>query len=65
MEEGEVEIPSPSNGHHWLRWRNMICCRDCGIIRRADDQNKPCRGRVYVGPRIPPNITKARETDKC
>lgn len=27
----------------------MICCRDCGIIRRADDNNKQCRGVVKVG----------------
>jgi hypothetical protein len=24
------------------------CCRDCGIVRRADDLNGPCRGKVRV-----------------
>ncbi|AOY90539.1 hypothetical protein BKK79_00875 [Cupriavidus sp. USMAA2-4] len=24
------------------------CCFDCGIVRRADGQNKACRGRVSV-----------------
>lgn len=38
-----------SNGHHWIEWRAFVCCRDCGIIRRADDRNKPCRGVVKVG----------------
>lgn len=25
------------------------CCRDCGIVRRADDRNRPCIGPVRVG----------------
>jgi len=40
-----------SNGHRWIDWRSIICCADCGFIRRADDKNKPCRGTVSVGPR--------------
>jgi hypothetical protein len=46
------EVFATSNGHHWVRWRQFICCRDCGIIRRADDRNKPCPGIVRVGPRV-------------
>lgn len=38
-----------SNGHHWIERFNLVCCRDCGIVRRADDKNKPCRGVVRVG----------------
>jgi hypothetical protein len=26
-----------------------VCCRDCGFVRRADDQNSPCKGPVGVG----------------
>lgn len=42
----------------------MICCRDCGIIRRADDNNKQCRGVVKVGLRkASPSVTSPhRET---
>lgn len=34
------------DGHVWghsngIQWE---CCRVCGIIRRADKQNKPCKG---------------------
>lgn len=25
------------------------CCRLCGIIRRRDGKNKPCRGPVRLG----------------
>ncbi len=47
----EREVIAESNGHHWIRAFNLVCCRDCGIVRRADDQNKPCKGLVHVGPR--------------
>lgn len=45
------DVFDTSNGHHWVKWRTLVCCRDCGFIRRTDDSNKPCRGRVFVGPR--------------
>lgn len=47
------EVFATSNGHHWVKWRHFTCCRDCGIIRRIDENNKPCRGVVTVGPRHP------------
>lgn len=50
-EPAEREVIAESNGHHWIKWRHFVCCRDCGFIRRADDKNKPCRGVVTVGPR--------------
>jgi hypothetical protein len=42
------EIIAQSNGHKWIEWHGMVCCRDCGFIRRADDKNKPCHGIVRV-----------------
>jgi hypothetical protein len=52
------EVLSASNGHHWISYAGrgsgssaIICCRDCGIVRRADDNNKPCKGVVTVEPR--------------
>lgn len=43
-----------SNGHHWIKFSDRVsylACRDCGIIRRDDDKNKPCKGKVNVKPR--------------
>jgi hypothetical protein len=54
----EKRLPAPrkviaeSNGHHWVERFHLVCCRDCGIVRRADDQNNPCKGTVRVGPRV-------------
>lgn len=45
------KVIAESNGHHWIERFNLVCCRDCGFVRRADDQNKPCVGVVRVGPR--------------
>ena len=43
-----------SNGHTWTKGflgLGIESCMDCGYVRREDDQNKPCRGPVRVGPR--------------
>jgi hypothetical protein len=48
------EVIATSNGHHWIEAFGLTCCRDCGIVRRADDKNKPCRGVVKVGLRANP-----------
>jgi hypothetical protein len=42
-------VLAASNGHHWIKFRSLVCCRDCGIVRRADDRNKPCKGVVKIG----------------
>lgn len=34
--------------HHWIRRYGLDCCKLCGIVRRADDKNKPCPGKVRV-----------------
>ena len=42
-----------SNGHEWARWEftsmTLVCCNLCGIVRRRDDNNKPCKGKVKIG----------------
>lgn len=43
--------PAPPAGvgeHDWHERFNLTCCRLCGIVRRADDKNSPCRGVVHV-----------------
>lgn len=39
-----------SEKHDWFKpqFVGYECCRKCGIIRRADDKNKPCKGIVRV-----------------
>ena len=36
--------------HHWFIPDNIQyeCCRKCGIVRRADDKNGPCKGDVRL-----------------
>lgn len=36
--------------HAWFKFKddNFDCCAKCGIIRRKDDKNKPCPGKVKV-----------------
>jgi hypothetical protein len=36
--------------HDWFvpSFIGYECCRKCGIVRRRDDRNKPCRGRVVL-----------------
>jgi Zn-finger protein len=43
-------VLAESNGHRWIEPKSgeWQCCKDCGIIRRADDTNKPCKGKVRV-----------------
>lgn len=43
--------------HKWFRpvFIAYDCCAVCGISRRADDQNEPCRGVVRIGLRESPD----------
>lgn len=42
------------NGHIWAKMKSsnilneLHVCRECGIIRRKDGKNKPCKGKVRV-----------------
>lgn len=40
--------------HQWHNWHGLECCRVCGIVRRRDDKNTPCKGPTRVGPRGEP-----------
>lgn len=70
----EKNLPSPrkviatSNGHHWIERFNLVCCRDCGFVRRADDQNAICKGQVGIGIRrdlLPPSPSSAGMESAC
>lgn len=36
--------------HNWFMPASitLLCCRKCGIVRRQDDLNSPCRGHVVL-----------------
>lgn len=42
--------PSDDGEHDWFvpDAINYTCCRKCGIVRRTDGKNKPCRGHVAI-----------------
>lgn len=35
--------------HLWATYRGYESCAFCGIMRRRDDKNNPCKGIVRVG----------------
>jgi hypothetical protein len=47
FEHGHVFVAGRDRGLGSVGADWIICSR-CGIIRRRDGQNKPCRGRVRV-----------------
>lgn len=53
----DMPVIARSNGHEWQEWKfvsmTLVCCRNCGIVRRPDDKNSPCKGRVRVALREP------------
>lgn len=52
MKREPPPVIAESNGHKWAEWQfvsmTLVCCNLCGIVRRKDDQNKPCKGVVKV-----------------
>lgn len=47
MDGAEVDL---HRAHEWFvpEFIGYECCRKCGIVRRRDDENKPCRGVARV-----------------
>lgn len=45
-----IEVAERERYHRWFMYVPLghECCRDCGVVRRADNQNGPCRGKVHV-----------------
>ena len=35
--------------HCWFDFHGTPSCANCGVVRRYDDNNKPCRGIVTIG----------------
>lgn len=51
--------------HAWASMRRFgdafatwECCQICGVVRREDGKNNPCKGPVRVGPRATPQPGK-------
>lgn len=38
------------SAHIWFKphFLTYECCRDCGIVKRRDGENSPCKGPVKV-----------------
>ena len=59
MKGGDFTEVEAIDGHRWgtftassvLGGRDWQVCFNCGMIRRADKKNSPCKGKVKVGPR--------------
>lgn len=46
--------------HAWKDYRGTPACSLCGVVRRADDRNKPCSGKTpIVTTRITASATDA------
>lgn len=48
-----IECYERERYHRWFVPKGSLsslgeCCRDCGMVRRVDDENGPCRGPVSV-----------------
>lgn len=39
--------------HKWWIWRGIECCEVCGVVKRRDGQNLPCKGPTAIGLRTP------------
>lgn len=68
--EGKVEFfPTPyvnDGGHEWAwvkwsngTWADGVSCRTCGVMRRSDGQNRPCRGKVEIVLRDPDVVSSS------
>ena len=59
MRPEDFTITEEVDGHRWGRFtassvlggKDWECCFNCGMVRRLDKNNKPCRGPVKVCPR--------------
>lgn len=49
-DEALAKTPDGTGEHAWFKFKddNFDCCARCGIIRRKDDKNKPCPGKVKI-----------------
>lgn len=41
------KMTEEKGGHSWGFWKQdkFQCCRTCGVVRRSDDKNAPCKGK--------------------
>lgn len=46
-----AEPASEPLAHDWRPFNLYSACRRCGVIRRADDEHRPCPGPVKITPR--------------
>jgi hypothetical protein len=57
-------MSSEVDGHEWgHKLGSLVCCTRCGVVRRADGKNNPCRGPVVVTPRL--EETPFEQEERC
>jgi hypothetical protein len=44
----------PPGAHDWSDYMGRCCCRQCGMVRRRDGKNKPCKGAAKISRRSEP-----------
>jgi hypothetical protein len=58
----EPQPPPPTGSHEWFDFNGLPCCKRCGVVKRRDGKNPPCKGVLpKVGLRtseLPPVRTK-------
>ena len=52
------------SSHLWWTWSGLECCKLCGIVRRRDGRNGPCKGVVKVELRTLPAGTGPTRADR-
>jgi len=54
-------MKDPDATHEWFKpsWLKWESCKVCGVVRRADRKNKPCRGPVKIVLKEAPFLLKS------
>jgi hypothetical protein len=45
----EEYITAHPGEHLWARYRGLPSCAICGVVRRQDGRNQPCKGKTKIG----------------
>ena len=59
VDENEISAASMvASDHDWITYNYFVCCRRCGIVRRADGKNSRCKGNVKITTRTEATLEK-------
>lgn len=46
LERALKDLDGPA--HAWIDFHGTVACGSCGVVKRGDGKNKPCRGRTVA-----------------